>query len=174
MKQSIVTPPAKSVKKAPAGLLGGRALARSPMISRHADRASRLSSFDESVAMILWSLPMTKVTRSMKSWSIAEPRTSARAGLYGGRLQIVGSGDLVGCIGGHRKLSGAIVRVRRERIEPLDAVGRYANDGGAGGIEFVFLFRKCVRFEIAALGVGGRDRNRPRPAPFSARLAGKN
>src|SRR5579862_524413 len=34
------------------------------------------SSFEENMAMILWSLPMTKVTRSIMSWSIASPFTS--------------------------------------------------------------------------------------------------
>jgi hypothetical protein len=41
----------------------------------------RPSSLEESVAIILWSLPITKVVRSMKSWSITVPRTSACPGL---------------------------------------------------------------------------------------------
>ena len=106
--------------------------------------------------MILWSLPMTKVVRSIKSWSIATPRTSVRASLYGGQRQIVGGGDLVTS---RRRLPETFRRNNcgsaENGIEPLDAVGRYANDGGAGGIKFIFLLREGMRFEIAALGEGG-------------------
>src|SRR5580700_5658038 len=40
----------------------------------------RPSSFDDNVVTILPSLPMTNVVRSIKSWSIATPRTSAWPG----------------------------------------------------------------------------------------------
>src|ERR1700735_5567217 len=77
------------------------------------------------------------------------------AGLGAARCQIVGGGDLAIGVRGDGKLSGAIIGVRRELIEARDAVSRYTNDGGAGRIEFFFLLREGVRFQIAALGIGG-------------------
>ena len=59
-------------------------------------------------------------------------------------------------VGSHGKLSGAIVRVRRELVEPRDAVGRHANDSDAGAVELFFLLRKGVGFNIAALGIRRR------------------
>src|ERR1700674_3447778 len=78
-----------------------------------------------------------------------------RAGFRAVRRQIVGVGDLAIRVGGHWKLSGAILGVCRELIESRNAVGRYTNDGGAGGIEFVFLLRERMSFEITALGISG-------------------
>jgi len=64
------------------------------------------------------------------------------AGFWAARRQIVGGGNVSIGIGGHRKLSGAIIRVCREQIESRDAVGRYTNDGGTGRIEVFFLLRE--------------------------------
>src|ERR1700674_4714106 len=86
------------------------------------------------------------------------------ARLYGGLRQVVGRRDLAIRIGGYRKLSRTILRVCRELIESRDAVGRYTNDGRAGGIELVLHLRKCMRFEITAFGIGRRikiDYHRP-------------
>src|ERR1700734_844010 len=69
------------------------------------------------------------------------------ARFWAGCRQIVGCSDFAIDVGGHRKPSGTIIRVCRERIESLDAVGRYPNDGGTGGIELVFLLRERMRFQ---------------------------
>src|SRR5579864_9702042 len=69
------------------------------------------------------------------------------AGFRAVRRQIVRVGDLAIRVGGHWKLSGAIIRVRRELIEPGNAVGRDANDGGAGSIEFIFLLRERMSLD---------------------------
>src|SRR4029077_5671830 len=78
------------------------------------------------------------------------------ARLYGGLVQIVGRGDVALCVGGYRKLSGAIFRGRGELIEPREAVRRYTNDRGASGVKLVFHLRKCMRFEITPFGEGSR------------------
>jgi outer membrane protein assembly factor BamB len=93
--------------------------------------------------------------QEMAAFRMSAPRTSFMPALGAARRQIVGGGNLSIGIGGHGKLSGAIIRVCREQIESRDAVGRYTNDGGAGRIEFFFLLRECMSFKIAALGIGG-------------------
>src|ERR1700751_4457468 len=66
------------------------------------------------------------------------------AWFYGGLVQIVRGRDIALCVGGDRKLPGAILRIRRELIEPRNAVGRYTNDRGASSVELVFHLSKCV------------------------------
>src|SRR5271155_421599 len=61
----------------------------------------------------------------------------ARSG--GSCVQIVGGRDIAAGVRGYRKFSGAIAWVRREHIESFEAVSRYANDGGSGGIKFILL-----------------------------------
>jgi hypothetical protein len=75
------------------------------------------------------------------------------AGFDRARRQIVGRCYFVIRVGGYGKLSGAIVRVCRKLIQSRDAVGGNANDGGSGGVEFVFLFRERMSLQIAAPGV---------------------
>src|SRR5260370_21236387 len=78
------------------------------------------------------------------------------AGFHAVYRQIVGVGDLAIRVGSNRKLSGAILGVCRELIEPGNTVGRYADDGGAGSIEFIFLLRERMSLKIPALGISGR------------------
>ena len=72
------------------------------------------------------------------------------------RLEVIGTRDLAVGVGGDRKFPGTVFRIRRKRVEPLDAVGRHADDGGAGRIELVLPGREGVRFEIAAAGESRR------------------
>jgi hypothetical protein len=78
-------------------------------------------------------------------------------GFGGGCRQIVGRGNLSGRIGGYREFAGAIFRVGRKHVQPLDAVCGHADNAGPCGVEFIFLLRKGVRFEIASLGVSRRE-----------------
>src|SRR6185312_13907924 len=51
------------------------------------------------------------------------------------------------------ELAGAVVRILGELVQALNAVRRYADDRGAGGIELFLLGGKRVRLEVATRGV---------------------
>src|SRR5271156_537153 len=57
-------------------------------------------------------------------------------------FDIVGLRYFALLIRGHRQLAGAILRIGGEVVQAGDAVERNADDAGAGGGEFVVIFRK--------------------------------
>lgn len=58
-------------------------------------------------------------------------------------------------VGGDGELAGAVFGVGGELVEALDAVLRYANDGGSSSGEFVLVLSEGVGLEVAAAGEGG-------------------
>src|SRR6185437_1235624 len=97
-----------------------------------------------------------------ESGALGETMTNLdAAGVLGSRmligdLEIVGFGDGAFRIRGRRKLSRAILRIRREGVQTLDAVQRHTDDGSPGSGKLVAVDGKGVRLDVAAARVGRR------------------
>ena len=78
----------------------------------------------------------------------------AEPGRHGPNRQIVRPGNPAVCIGSHRDLSSAVIRISREGVESRNAVERHTDVCRVSSDEFIMFLGEFMRLDIAAAVFG--------------------